>query len=427
MTAQLINIDGHQATLQVTVDLSGTMLEAEARIQEACNSIGMLASAETLKRFDTDGSPITMGAIKWTKRCVSPKTYQTPYGAIEVERNVYQTSQGGRIYCPLEASARIIRHATPLFAQQLSHKYSQMNVNAVCDDLRANHGRQIAASYVQNTADWVGSIACAKEELWEYAPPELDAAVTTIAISLDGAMLAMKEDGWREAMVGSLSLYGPDGTRVHSIYIGEAPQAGKEVFQQRMVREIERVKALYPEALYLGIADGAAANWSFLEAHTDQQLLDYFHAAEYLSHLATAAYPGKADKDKREQWLEAQRHRLKHEPGAVDALIKEAKRLMDKRSLGKTVKANLQAALTYFTNQRARMNYPAHLAENLPIGSGVIEAACKTLVKQRLCCAGMRWKHQGAKIVLSLRALVQSTGRWAQFWDKIDQFGAQPC
>jgi hypothetical protein len=39
----------------------------------------------------------------------------------------------------------------------------------------------------------------------------------------------------------------------------------------------------------------------------------------------------------------------------------------------------------------------------------------------------MRWKHQGAKIVLSLRALVQSTGRWAQFWQKIDQFGAQPC
>ncbi|MBK1650372.1 ISKra4 family transposase, partial [Rhabdochromatium marinum] len=116
ITAQLINIDGHQATLQVTIDLSGTMLEAEARIQAACNSIGRLASAETLKRFDTDGSPITMGAIKWTKRGVSPKTYQPPYGAIEVERNVYQTSQGGRIYCPLEASARLIRQATPLFA-----------------------------------------------------------------------------------------------------------------------------------------------------------------------------------------------------------------------------------------------------------------------------------------------------------------------
>ena len=150
------------------------------------------------------------------------------------------------------------------------------------------------------------------------------------------------------------------------------------------------------------------------------------HAAEYLPHLAMAAYPGKTDKPKREQWLHDHRHRLKHESGAVDTLIKEAERLMNKRSLGKTVKDNLQAALTYFTNQRARMDYPAHLAEHLPIGSGVIEAACKTLVKQRLCGAGMRWKHQGAKIVLSLRALVQSSGRWAQFWNKIDQFGAQP-
>jgi len=427
MTAHVINTNGHEVTLQVTVDLSGTMFEAEGRIQEACNNVGMLASAEALKRFDTDGSPIIMGAIKWTKRCVSPKTYQTPYGAIEVERNVYQTSQGGRIYCPLEASARIIRHATPRFAQMLSHKYSQMNVNAVCGDLRENHGRQIAASYVQNTADWVGGIACAKEERWDDVTPEFDTALPSVAISLDGAMLAMKEDGWREAMVGSLSLYAPDGARVHTIYVGEAPQAGKDTFHQRMVREIERVKAAYPDALYLGIADGAASNWAFLEPHTDRQLLDYFHAAEYLPHLAMAAYPGKTDKPKREQWLHDHRHRLKHESGAVDTLIKEAERLMNKRSLGKTVKDNLQAALTYFTNQRARMDYPAHLAEHLPIGSGVIEAACKTLVKQRLCGAGMRWKHQGAKIVLSLRALVQSSGRWAQFWNKIDQFGAQPC
>jgi hypothetical protein len=73
------------------------------------------------------------------------------------------------------------------------------------------------------------------------------------------------------------------------------------------------------------------------------------------------------------------------------------------------------------------MDYTRHLAENLPIGSGIVEAACKTLVKQRLCGAGMRWKHQGAKIVLSLRALVQSTGRWAQFWEKIDQYGVRPC
>jgi len=56
---------------------------------------------------------------------------------------------------------------------------------------------------------------------------------------------------------------------------------------------------------------------------------------------------------------------------------------------------------------------------------GVTEAACKTLVKQRLCASGMRWKNKGAKIVLRLRALTRTTGRWAQFRQKIDQFGAE--
>ncbi len=124
--------------------------------------------------------------------------------------------------------------------------------------------------------------------------------MATVAISLDGAMLAMKEDGWREAMVGSLSLYSPAGERLQTLYVGEAPKDGKESFLQRMTREIERFKARYPDGLYLGIADGASTNWVFLERHTARQLIDYFHAAEYLPALAMAAYPGNTDKPKRE-------------------------------------------------------------------------------------------------------------------------------
>ncbi len=96
-------------------------------------------------------------------------------------------------------------------------------------------------------------------------------------------------------------------------------------------------------------------------------------------------------------------------------------KLAPKNSLTKTVKENLQAALTYFKNHNQMTDYAMHLEKNLPIGSGVTEAACKTLVKQRLCGSGMRWKDQRAKVILSLRALVQSKGRWQQFWDKIDQ------
>ena len=69
------------------------------------------------------------------------------------------------------------------------------------------------------------------------------------------------------------------------------------------------------------------------------------------------------------------------------------------------------------------MNYPEYLEDNLPIGSGVTEAACKTLIKQHLCCSGMKWTERGAGIILSLRALVITKGRWNQFWDKLDRYG----
>jgi len=396
-------------------------------ILDACNEVGRLATLHTMKRFDTDGSPIQVGDVKFTTKGTTPKFYETPYGAVEISRYVYQTSQGGKIYCPLEGKARIIQNATPRFAQQISHKYANLNAPAVCRDLEENHHRKIAHSYVQAVSDWVGGIASAKDEIWEYTTPDLNEAITSIAISLDGAFILMREDGYREAMVGAISLYDIKGNRQHSIYIGEAPEYGKATFIERLEDEIAKIKKLYPTANYLGVADGSKNNWSFLEKHTTQQCLDFFHVTEYLAEVAYAAFPGKTDKPKREAWLEDRCKQLKHEVGAIDAIIAEMEIFAKRKKLSKNIQENLLAAQTYFANNRHRMNYADHLAQNLPIGSGVTEAACKTLVKQRLCCSGMRWKSQGAKVILSLRALIQTQGRWQQFWDKIDQFGTQIC
>jgi len=177
-----------------------------------------------------------------------------------VERYVYQSSRGGRIYCPLEHQGRIIRGATPRFASQLRHKYAQLNVRAVQTDLEQNHGRPVATSYIQNVAEWVGNIAAAKEEDWEYDLPKLSASISTVMVSLDGAMIPMADSaGDRDAMVGTLSFYDPEGERAHTIYLAAAPEYGKHEFDQRMTREIDRAKKHYPEARYLGIADGAAS------------------------------------------------------------------------------------------------------------------------------------------------------------------------
>jgi hypothetical protein len=82
-------------------------------------------------------------------------------------------------------------------------------------------------------------------------------------------------------------------------------------------------------------------------------------------------------------------------------------------------------ALTYLRDQAGggRLGY-AELAEQaIPIGSGVTEAACKVLVKQRLCGPGMRWKEAGAAAELSVRCLTYTAGRWSQFWLRIDRDG----
>jgi hypothetical protein len=423
--AEIIARNGNELTIQVTVKLSGSLMEMENTVLDCCNEVGCLATKEALQKFDTDGGPIKLGETKMTVRDKTNKTYQTPYGSIDLPRNVYQSSKGGKIYCPLEQSARIIRGATPRFAQQISHKYSNMNAPSVCRDLEENHHRKIAHSYLQDVSEWIGAIAQAKEEVWEYETPALNEAITTIVISLDGAYILIREDGYREAMVGNISLYDVTGKRQHTVYIGEAPEYRKGTFFQRLEKEIATIKKQYPDALYLGIADGAKNNGSFLEQHTSRQLLDFFHVTEYLANVSYAAYPGKTDKPKRTLWLDESCQKLKNEAGAVEMLISEMEKLVTKKSLTKAVKENLNAALTYFTNHRHMMDYANHVDKNLPIGSGVTEAACKTLVKQRLCGSGMRWKNKGAKVILSLRALVQTKGRWQQFWNNIDQFGAQ--
>ena len=426
--AKLINQKEQELTIEIKVKIGGSLLEVENNILDACNEVGNLATEKALEQYDTDGSPIKIGEINFTaKKQQVNKSYQTPYGTVEVKRYVYQTAKGGKLYCPLEDNARIIQNATPKFAQQISHKYSNMNAPSVCRDLEDNHHRKIAHSYLQDVSEWVASIAEAKEETWEYSTPKINKAINTIVFSLDGAYLLMRKDGYREAMVGCISLYDIEGERQHSIYIGEAPEYGKATFIKRLETEISQIKQKYPNAHYLGIADGAKNNWTLLKKHTDQQLLDFFHVTEYLSDVSYAAYPRKSEKPKREIWLSERCKKLKHEYNYVDNLITQMKKLYLRKNLSNIIREKLSSALTYFVNNKKMMNYANNVKNKLPIGSGVTEAACKTLVKQRLCGSGMRWNQTGAKVVLSLRGIIQSTGRWLQFWNKINQYGAQVC
>jgi hypothetical protein len=208
----------------------------------------------------------------------------------------------------------------------------------------------------------------------------------------------------------------------HKTYnnLGATPEYGRKRFLERLEREIKQTKDRYPHANYVGIADGAESNWKFLNEHTEAQILDFYHASGYLGILAEVLHPKQIAEQ--EQWLKTSCHQLKHELGSAENLYNQMVKAIGEKELTETVKEKLQAAITYFRNHLSQMDYAQFRQKNYPIGSGVTEAACKTLAKQRLCCSGMRWKEKGVSIISSLRALVLTSTRWEQFGNKLDQF-----
>jgi hypothetical protein len=301
-----------------------------------------------------------------------------------------------------------------------------MSSKDALDDLSLNHGRKISKRYLQGVSKRICEVVEDKEDVWEYVLPELASPIAMISFSMDGAMLPTCDDGWRESMVGTISLFDEKGERQHTIYVGEPPEYGKSNFMNRFEKEIKQIKINYPRALSIGIADGAKNNWPFLEKHTDKQLLDFYHVTEYLTKCAYAAFPHKTGKQERIKWLNERCHQLKHERNAAQNILNELKKFKQKRKLSTEVRENLLSTITYFKNNLHRMDYAEHTESNLPIGSGVTEAACKILIKQRFCKSGMRWKSDGIKSVLRLRELTQTPGRWHQLWNKINQYGV-PC
>lgn len=423
MSAQVMFSNNNETQILITIQHGNSMLDFETTLQSSLNEAGVLGVEKQLESMDTDGSPITVGGITMSSKYKKePKVYETSWGAVKLPRYVYQSSQGGETFCPLDQKARIVVNSTPAFARLVSWKYTQMAASQVEEDLLQNHGRKSRRSTLRELASVVASIAQEKEEKWVYDIPDLPKQVTTIAIGLDGANL-LYYGGYREAMCGTISLYDNEGTRIHTVYCAEAPEYGKGTFKHRFSREISKVKEKYPDAVYAGVADGATDNWTFLEPLTSVQVLDFYHVSEYVANAAEALYPGKEEASERQTWLKQKMHDLKYEAGTAESLYRELKAESSRKNKTTASWKNLIKAKTYFKNHCHQMIYPEAREKGLPIGSGVTEAACKTLVKQRMCRSGMRWKEQGASMLLTLRSLVCTTGKWNTFWSKVNRYG----
>ncbi len=413
------------------------MLEQENSIQLKLNELGLELTRHLLHSLECDGQPLHPGSGQAPSTAKSKqvvKLIETPYGALEMPRHVYQTSAGGACHVPLDKAACLIGNATPKFAQMVSHKHTEANARTVCRDLLDNHQRPVSLEQVQHIAQRVGELAAANPSQLDEAALPSAAAVATISIGVDGACVNMtqsepsaldKRKGrsaqWRVAMVGTIGMYDKAGNRLATIYQAQSPPEnsddGKGDFWAKMETEVERFKQRYPAARYVGISDGAPDLCLWLEQHTSVQVLDFYHAAGYLNEAGAAYY---ASKEKAAIWSQTAREQLRDEPQGARIILEDMRdQSQSAGRLSIKARAALDKAIGYFEPRIERMDYARYKAEGLPIGSGVTEAGCKLIIKQRLCGAGMKWSHTPCQHVLTLRCILHSDGRWHSLWNNI--------
>jgi hypothetical protein len=241
-------------------------------------------------------------------------------------------------------------------------------------------------------------------------PPEplaADLAVLPLALGADGVMVPFRpvagtptgKTRWREVKVGVLARLGQHRTRLGQVVT--------RLHHRRLVAVLGDIEALTPrlwgEAMRQGIlhapqvvwlSDGGRGLWRLFEerfARHATGVLDFYHAAQNLWKAAAAWLDGRTTQARR--WFTWARHRLRH--GMPDGVLADLADAMDVEGLPATARDTLRTVYAYLERHREHINYEAYKALGLPLGSGMVESACKWLIQQRFKGVGMRWSEDG--------------------------------
>ena len=185
-------------------------------------------------------------------------------------------------------------------------------------------------------------------------------------------------------------------------------------FNTQLKAELRGLLECYPSAALQAVADGAEENWRILGEIAKElerpieQVLDFFHAAEHVDE-GLRRHAGK-DRESATHDIQFWNAVLRDEhKGAQRA--REALRYRMNKARGKKKREDIAKQFRYVDGHIDMMNYADLQARNRPIGSGIQEAACKTLFAERLKRSGMSWRHDGGQAIVLFRSLVQ-TGRY---------------
>lgn len=384
----------------------------ERELHEYVVAVEQEVLAEELARLDVDLPAVTIEGEVYRQVVRCEETYTSAAGPVRVMRSLYRRfGEGERTVCPLELRAGIVEGRwTPLAARQAAFVVAHLTPQEGEDLFRELGNMAPSKSSLDRLPKQLSGHWEAERERFEAAlraeeavPPE----AVTVAISLDGVMVPMKEGaraqkredakeqgkhtcgpaGYQEVGCATLSFYDAVGERLSSVRMARMPEKHKATLKDS--EEVAMVFGQRPDLTLVKLADGAKDNWSYLGAVLPKgiELIDFYHACEHLKVAFDAAY-GENNSQCKAQF-EKYRHLLRDEEEGVEKVIRALGHLRDTHPR----KKKLATELAYFRCYRHRMRYAQAQAQNLPIGSGVVEAACKTLATERMKRSGMRWRQ----------------------------------
>ena len=418
--------------------------EFETQLLGALMGLGRELLAADLQRLDVDAPGLVLGSDRFRRRGKTTGWYETLLGRVCVKRWTYRErgGRGGRTVCPLEMSIGMV-----------GGRWTPAAARLACDFVAASPGQEAArllgcvgtmtpsASHLDRLVKTVGEAWESNREGFEDQVRQVEAhsdtlpdteTVATIVVSIDGIMVPMKDaprtpgagkrdqgpKGHKEASSATLTLLGSAGNRLHTIYLGRMPESKKVTLQAQLTAELAALLKLYPDAAVQAVADGADDIWRIIcevEADTGcniERTLDFYHAFE---NVAEALRAYAHDHHQAAEDIAYWRKTLRDHKDGPDRLLRALKYRL-KKARNSAQRETIQKKIKYVDSRLSMMNYAELKKRPRLIGSGIQEAACKTLVAERLKRSGMSWRHQGGQAILTLRAARRS-GRAQHLWD----------
>jgi len=354
------------------------------------------------------------------------------FGPLRLRRYRYEPTEAGeRSLFPLEMALGLeAERATPALADRVGQWTATSPQATVQAYLARDHNvhwsvktlRQVSARLSQGLAEHREAAQAAKlREALRQAARSKGPQRPTVCVGRDGVMVPLRRrTSYGEAATATVSVLDRRGRRLYTAYLGRMPESEQKTLSQQLTSLLLVLltlwRGVWPRWQYL--TDGGHQPTVYFrrvlrklrQPRTGrllrwEWLIDFYHASAYLTKLAEALYgltrEGLA-------WAAKMRHWLRHKQVGIYRVLYSAAAIHARYELSAAEERQYGKAWAYLSKRKRHMNYAGCKRRRLAIGSGVTEAACKTVFTQRLKLSGMRWGIAGGQVIVDLRILVLS-------------------